>query len=80
MDKLQTNHKGLFVLADFKFKWIEKYTMVDDSNVKKRIGFILDFACGLIRGATTNLGLSTTVTVDYPNLPGVSFNVRMLSQ
>ncbi len=24
IDKLQTNHKGVFVLSDLKFKWVEK--------------------------------------------------------
>lgn len=49
IDKLQTNHKGLFVLADSRFKWIEKYSF-DDSNVREKVKYVLNFVCGLLRG------------------------------
>eukprot|EP00605_Chrysophyceae_sp_TOSAG23-4_P000706 GSChrysophyteH1.ASY1.ANO1.790.1 assembled CDS len=81
IDKLQTNRKGVFVLLDLQFKWIEKYTQgmdaqnMDDSS-KQIIDSLLKFPCGVIRGALTNLGMNVNVTCDFAALPSVTFSVR----
>mmetsp|Transcript_7812 Transcript_7812/g.6979 ORF Transcript_7812/g.6979 Transcript_7812/m.6979 type:complete len:175 (+) Transcript_7812:24-548(+) len=76
IDKLQTNHKGVFVLSDFKFKWLERYSS-DDIASKQAAVKMLHFPCGLIRGALNNLGLNAVVNAEFNNFPGCIFNVRL---
>lgn len=45
MDKLQTNHRGVFVLSDLRFKWLEKYSS-DDIDSKQAAERMLHFPCG----------------------------------
>ena len=78
MDKLQTNHRGVFVLSDFKFRWLDRYSF-DDPASKQAASNMLYFPCGIIRGALANIGLSAIVTADILTLPGCSFNVRIKS-
>eukprot|EP00607_Mallomonas_marina_P000627 CAMPEP_0182428400 /NCGR_PEP_ID=MMETSP1167-20130531/22844_1 /TAXON_ID=2988 /ORGANISM="Mallomonas Sp, Strain CCMP3275" /LENGTH=169 /DNA_ID=CAMNT_0024611295 /DNA_START=103 /DNA_END=608 /DNA_ORIENTATION=+ len=68
IDKLQTNHRGVFVLSDLKFRWLEKYSS-DDSSSKKSASAMLYFVCGIIRGALANLGLPASVTADMAHMP-----------
>jgi len=63
-------------LSDFKFKWLERYTFTDPA-LKLQANKILQFTCGILRGALTNLGLAATVTAEYTNLPSCTFNVRV---
>jgi len=76
IDKLQTNHRGVFVLSDYKFKWLDKYVS-DDAASKQAAAKMLHFPCGIIRGALANLGLSATVHADFTALPGCTFNIRI---
>lgn len=76
IDKLQTNHKGVFVLSDLKFKWVEKYSSEDIACIQLAIK-LLNFPCGIIRGALANLGLPSTVTAEFNTLPACTFNVRV---
>jgi hypothetical protein len=76
MDKLQTNHRGIFVLSDYKFKWLERFHF-NDPSIKQEANHILQFICGILRGAFNNLGLMTTVTAEYNSLPSCTFNVRV---
>lgn len=75
IDKLQTNHKGVFVLSDFKFKWLERYSS-DDIASKQAAARMLHFPCGILRGALANLGIASIVNADFNTLPGVTFNIR----
>jgi hypothetical protein len=77
IDKLQTNHKGVFVLSDFRFRWLERYSS-DDAQSKQAAARLLHFPCGLLRGALANLGIAAIVTADFAQLPGVQFNIRAL--
>ncbi len=76
MDKLQTNHRGVFVLSDTKFKWLEKYSS-DDIESKQAAERMLHFPCGMIRGALANLGVLALVNADFNNLPACTFNIRV---
>ena len=76
IDKLQTNHKGIYVLSDFKFKWLDRYAS-DDIATKQAASNMLHFPCGILRGALANLGMSSIVNADFNSLPGCTFNIRM---
>ncbi|RYG67989.1 hypothetical protein EON64_06185 [archaeon] len=76
MDKLQTNHRGVFVLTDLKFKWLEKYSS-DDIASKQIAAQMLQIPCGMIRGALADMGVLATVNADFNNMPAVTFNIRV---
>jgi trafficking protein particle complex subunit 6 len=78
IDKLQTNHRGVFVLSDFKFKWLEKYASDDDVS-KETAARMLHFPCGILRGALANLGLSSIVVAEFTTLPACTFNIKIKS-
>jgi hypothetical protein len=78
IDKLQTNHRGVFVLTDLRFKWLEKYSS-DDIASKQAAAKMLNVPCGIIRGALSNLGLLAIVNADFNNLPACTFNIRIKS-
>jgi len=76
IDKLQTNHKGVFVLSDSKFKWLERFSSSDDMASKQAAARLLNFPCGILRGALANLGIVAAVNADFNSLPAVQFNIR----
>lgn len=76
IDKLQTNHKGVFVLTDTRFRWLEKYSS-DDISSKQAAARMLTLPCGVIRGALANMGVLAIVNADFNNLPSCTFNIRM---
>ena len=76
IDKLQTNHRGVFVLTDSRFKWLEKYSS-DDIVSKQAAARMLNIPCGLLRGALANLGMTAIVNADFNNLPACTFNIRI---
>jgi len=76
VDKLQTNHRGVFVLSDLKFKWLERYTS-DDIVSKQAAARMLHFPCGILRGALANLGVFTIINADFNTLPACTFNIRI---
>jgi hypothetical protein len=76
IDKLQTNHRGVFVLSDHKLTWLSRYQFVDD-KLKNQANRILQFICGILRGGLTNLGLIVVVSAEYTILPSITFNVRV---
>ena len=81
IDKLQTNRRGVFVLLDLQFHWIEKYTSGAEpqqleEGTKQMIHSLLLFPCGIMRGGLTNLGMNVNVTADLGTLPQVTFSLR----
>ncbi|KAH9103715.1 hypothetical protein LEN26_006969 [Aphanomyces euteiches] len=70
IDKLQTNHRGVFVLQDFNFRWIQALSCETDAASKQKALVFLIFPCGLLRGALANLGLSAIVNADLNAVPG----------
>ena len=83
IDKLQTNHRGVFVLSDFNFKWIQQHrydeNLIDSNILVQRL---LSYLCGFVRGLLLNLGLVTMVTAE-PTLSSqpccLQLNVRVKS-
>jgi hypothetical protein len=80
IDKLQTNHRGVFVLKDLELRWL---TRIPANQELSRVTAIqlLAFPCGIIRGALSNLGISTLVSCDFmadgQNMSSCSFNVKI---
>lgn len=70
IDKLQTNHRGIFVLKDNAFRWA-----ASDSREEILIG-LSKLSSGLIRGALANLGLVSFVSADFDS-GSMSFQIRM---
>ncbi len=80
IDKLQTNHRGVFVLKDSAFKWTSKHSFKSDLAAKTSLMKFLKYACGLLRGALLNLGYTATVKADFDavDLKQVQFNVCLV--
>ncbi len=76
MDKLQTNHRGVFVLTDSKFKWLERYSS-DDIVSKQAATRMLCIPCGILRGALANFGILAIVNADFNTMPSCTFNIRI---
>jgi hypothetical protein len=91
IDKLQTNHRGIFVLKDLDFKWLDKVPSILDAEGVEDEGNggegrimaikILALPCGLIRGALSNLGIAAVVSCDFmddgKNMNSCSFNIKI---
>ena len=81
IDKLQTNHRGVFVLKDQELKWLRRLPP-DEENARVGAIRILAFPCGLIRGALACLGLSGAVVscdflADGRTMASCSFNIKV---
>ncbi|CEG44208.1 Transport protein particle (TRAPP) complex subunit [Plasmopara halstedii] len=80
IDKLQTNHRGVFVVQDFHFRWLAGISAATDEETREKALVFLVFPCGIIRGALANLGLTAIVNADIPDvhaLPGCLFNIKL---
>lgn len=80
IDKLQTNHRGVFVLKDLELRWL---TRLPSNQESARITAIqlLAFPCGIIRGSLANLGIPAVVSCDFladgQNMSACSFSVKV---
>ncbi|GMI52332.1 hypothetical protein ScalyP_jg1305, partial [Parmales sp. scaly parma] len=81
IDKLQTNHRGVFVLKDLRFRWLDRLPAQDERSRTKAMK-LLAFPCGLIRGALKNLGVECLVSCDFIadgiTFSSTSFNVTLV--
>ncbi|GLE05866.1 hypothetical protein PINS_up015047 [Pythium insidiosum] len=79
IDKLQTNHRGVFVVQDYSFRWLSGFSSSTDQHTRDMALLFLVFPCGLIRGALANLGITAIVNADLTTLPGCLFNIKIKS-
>ncbi|KAF4394998.1 hypothetical protein F8388_017726 [Cannabis sativa] len=92
IDNLKTNHRGTFVLQDTRFRWLSRMSIepsengdvphnnpeaVTENKSTQVTRMHLNFPCGIIRGALSNLGIPCAVSADITNLPACSFVVRI---
>jgi len=77
IDKLQTNYKGTYVLHDFRFRWLTRFSSwtLTEAQLRNEALHYTHFACGLIRGALFNLGMKATVQAQCPALPACLFTI-----
>jgi hypothetical protein len=80
IDKLQTNHRGVFVLKDLELKWLTRFPVGSEKARVMAIRF-LAFPCGVLRGALANLGIPAVVSCDFladgQNIAACSFNIKV---
>lgn len=80
IDKLQTNHRGVFVLKDLDLKWLSRFPAGTEFARVTAIR-LLAFPCGLIRGCLSNLGIPAVVSCDFlvngQNMSACSFNIKV---
>jgi len=75
VDNLRTNRQGHYVLQDNKFTFLQSISNTQqylDSAPK-----FLVFTCGLIRGALSNLGITSVVTAEVAAMPACKFHVMV---
>jgi hypothetical protein len=80
IDKLQTNHRGVFVLKDLELRWLTRLPANQETARVTAIQ-LLAFPCGIVRGALSNLGIPAVVSCDFladgQNMSACSFNIKI---
>ncbi len=80
IDKLQTNHRGVFVLKDLELRWLTRLSSNQESARVTAIQ-LLAFPCGIVRGVLSNLGIAAVVSCDFladgQNMSACSFNIKI---
>ena len=80
IDKLQTNHRGVFVLKDMELRWLTRLP-ANRENARVTAIQMLAFPCGIVRGTLSNLGIPAVVSCDFladgQNMAACSFNVKI---
>jgi len=80
VDKLQTNHRGVFVLRETSFKWARKVSSHNEELQRVALLKLLQFPCGLLRGALASLGVDASVSAELGTAPSCNFNVRIINK
>jgi len=75
VDNLRTNHRGIYVLIDNKFRWLLRISLAEQSDDTRRM--FTAVPCGLLRGALTALGMQCTVSADASQAPVVTFTLKV---
>ncbi|OCT64861.1 hypothetical protein XELAEV_18041099mg [Xenopus laevis] len=75
IDNLRTNHQGIYVLQDNKFRLITQ--MSAGKQYLEHAPKYLAFSCGLIRGGLSNLGIKSIVTAEVSVMPACKFQVMI---
>ncbi|GLI71679.1 hypothetical protein VaNZ11_016961 [Volvox africanus] len=86
VDNLKTNHRGVYVLQDNGFRWLQRLSIpaagsdAAREEAARQIALsYLHLPCGVVRGALCHLGVSCTVEADPKHLPSCTFTVRILA-
>ncbi|XP_059999133.1 trafficking protein particle complex subunit 6B isoform X4 [Lagenorhynchus albirostris] len=75
IDNLRTNHQGIYVLQDNKFRLLTQ--MSAGKQYLEHASKYLAFTCGLIRGGLLNLGIKSIVTAEVSSMPACKFQVMI---
>ncbi|KIW96980.1 uncharacterized protein Z519_02371 [Cladophialophora bantiana CBS 173.52] len=75
VDNLKTNHRGVFVLTDNKFRPLTRMSMANHAEAMQRARPHLFFPCGIIRGVLSSLGIKATVQAETMELPSAIFQI-----
>jgi trafficking protein particle complex subunit 6 len=80
IDKLQTNHRGVFVLKDLNLSWLTRFPVGSETSRVSALR-LLAFPCGVVRGALANLGIPAVVSCEFladgHNMAACSFNIKV---
>jgi len=84
VDNLRTNHRGVYVLQDNNFKWLQRLAPAApvqdparEEALKKLAISHLHLPCGIIRGALCHLGVVCTVEAEPKALPACAFTIKL---
>ncbi|CAG9330225.1 unnamed protein product [Blepharisma stoltei] len=63
IDRLQSNNRGVYIMYDYKFRWLQSLSLdttdsVDKEAIEKFYNFMLSWVCGVIKGGLKGLGVS----------------------
>ncbi|EXJ80354.1 hypothetical protein A1O1_08498 [Capronia coronata CBS 617.96] len=76
IDNLKTNHRGVFVLTDSRFRPFSRMSMANPAEAVARAQPHLYFPCGIIRGVLSSLGIKATVQAETTELPAATFQIK----
>ncbi|CAH1792362.1 unnamed protein product [Owenia fusiformis] len=75
IDNLRTNHQGVYVLQDNRFKLL---TLISQGKQYMDMApRYLAMPCGLIRGALSGLGIVSVVTAEVSAMPACKFQIQI---
>jgi hypothetical protein len=78
MDNLKTNHRGVYVLTDHKFRIFTRMGANEgQAETMRKSAPFLAFPCGLIRGVLFNLGVTCLVSAEVTELPACIFQIKI---
>ncbi|XP_029975264.1 trafficking protein particle complex subunit 6b isoform X2 [Salarias fasciatus] len=75
IDNLRTNHQGIYVLQDNKFRLLGSLSA--GKQYLEHAPKFLAFSCGLVRGALCSLGVRSIVTAEAAVMPACKFQVMI---
>ncbi|XP_069116622.1 trafficking protein particle complex subunit 6B-like [Argopecten irradians] len=75
VDNLRTNHQGVYVLQDNKFRFLTQIS--SGKQYMDAAPKYLAFPCGMIRGALSNLGINCVVTAEVSAMPACKFQIQI---
>ncbi|KAJ2322850.1 hypothetical protein GGI00_005803 [Coemansia sp. RSA 2681] len=80
IDNLKTNHRGIYVLQDNKFKWFLRMSGNNGgaAAARKAQPYIW-LPCGIIRGILDSFGVNTVVIAETLGLPQCTFQIKVVS-
>ncbi|KAJ1991811.1 hypothetical protein GGI25_003172 [Coemansia spiralis] len=80
IDNLKTNHRGIYVLQDNKFKWFLRMSgNSGGAAAARRAQPYIWLPCGIIRGVLDSFGISTVVIAETLGLPQCTFQIKVVS-
>ncbi|KAM8864045.1 trafficking protein particle complex subunit 6b isoform 2-T2 [Spinachia spinachia] len=75
IDNLRTNHQGIYVLQDNKFRLLSLLSA--GKQYLEQAPKYLAFTCGLVRGGLSNLGVKSIVTAEVSVMPACKFQIMI---
>ncbi|XP_076023018.1 trafficking protein particle complex subunit 6b [Genypterus blacodes] len=75
IDNLRTNHQGIYVLQDNKFRLLSQLSA--GKQYMEQAPKYLAFTCGLVRGGLSNLAVKSIVTAEVSVMPACKFQVMI---
>lgn len=75
IDNLRTNHQGIYVLQDNKFRLLSQLSA--GNQYLDHAPKYLAFTCGLVRGGLSNLGVKSIVTAEVSVMSACKFQVMI---
>lgn len=80
VDNLKTNHKGIYVLQDNKFKWFLRMSGNNGgAAAAQRAQPYIWLPCGIIRGILGSFGVRSVVVAETLGLPQCTFQIKVVT-